>query len=235
MDDFGAGYSSLNSLKDMPLDVLKLDADFFRGENEGGRGEIVVSEAIRLAKALNMRTVAEGVEVRDQVDFLAKLDCDMIQGYYYAKPMAGADYELRMGLKSDENLSPSVLSLTDSATDVVAADDEVVADDETVTDDVTVEIAEAPVDTTETPMDVATNAVDSVDIESFTEDATPNTEVMEENVEDIVETATEVSVEEIDDTVSEGINEMTSDVIGELVAESEETKAEETEETMASP
>ena len=96
MDDFGAGYSSLNSLKDMPLDVLKLDADFFRGESEGNRGEIVVSEAIRLAKCLNMRTVAEGVEVKEQVDFLAGQGCDMIQGYYFAKPMPGNEYEQRM-------------------------------------------------------------------------------------------------------------------------------------------
>ena len=96
MDDFGSGYSSLNSLKDMPLDVLKLDAEFFRGENRDGRGEIVVSEAIRLAKSLNMRTVAEGVEVRDQVDFLASQGCDMIQGYYYAKPMPKDDFELRV-------------------------------------------------------------------------------------------------------------------------------------------
>ncbi len=96
MDDFGAGYSSLNSLKDMPLDVLKLDADFFRGTSDDGRGEIVVSEAIRLAKNLNMRIVAEGVEVKEQVDFLASEGCDMIQGYYYAKPMPGTDYEQRM-------------------------------------------------------------------------------------------------------------------------------------------
>jgi EAL domain-containing protein (putative c-di-GMP-specific phosphodiesterase class I)/GGDEF domain-containing protein len=98
MDDFGAGYSSLNSLKDMPLDVLKLDADFFRGESEGKRGEIVVSEAIRLAKCLNMRTVAEGVEVKEQVEFLAGQGCDMIQGYYFAKPMPGIDYEQRMAM-----------------------------------------------------------------------------------------------------------------------------------------
>ena len=98
MDDFGAGYSSLNSLKDMPLDVLKLDADFFRGESEGKRGEIVVSEAIRLAKCLNMRTVAEGVEVKEQVEFLAGQGCDMIQGYYFAKPMPGVDYEQRMAM-----------------------------------------------------------------------------------------------------------------------------------------
>ena len=96
MDDFGSGYSSLNSLKDMPLDVLKLDAEFFRGENGGERGEIVVAEAIRLAKSLNMRTVAEGVEVRNQVDFLADQGCDMIQGYFYAKPMPSNEYEERM-------------------------------------------------------------------------------------------------------------------------------------------
>lgn len=96
MDDFGSGYSSLNSLKDMPLDVLKLDAEFFRGEAEGDRGEIVISEAIKLAKSLNMRTVAEGVEVKEQVDFLTKQGCDMIQGYYYAKPMPKEDYVQRM-------------------------------------------------------------------------------------------------------------------------------------------
>lgn len=96
MDDFGSGYSSLNSLKDMPLDVLKLDAEFFRGESDGGRGELVVSEAIRLGKMLNMKIVAEGVEVKEQVDFLADADCDMIQGYYFAKPMPGDEYEERL-------------------------------------------------------------------------------------------------------------------------------------------
>ncbi len=97
MDDFGSGYSSLNSLKDMPLDVLKLDAGFFRGEEATTeRGEIVVSEAIKLAKSLDMRTVAEGVEAKEQVDFLAHLGCDMIQGYYYAKPMPADDYRERL-------------------------------------------------------------------------------------------------------------------------------------------
>ena len=96
MDDFGSGYSSLYSLKDLPLDVLKLDADFFRGNSDGERSEIVISETIRLAQALNMRTVAEGVEIREQVDFLAKQGCDMIQGYYYAKPMPGDEFEQRM-------------------------------------------------------------------------------------------------------------------------------------------
>ena len=95
MDDFGSGYSSLNSLKEMPLDVLKLDADFFRND-DGERGRIVVSEAISLAKKLQMRTVAEGVEEKDQVDFLAQEGCDLIQGFYFAKPMPKEEYEGRM-------------------------------------------------------------------------------------------------------------------------------------------
>ena len=98
MDDFGSGYSSLNSLKDMPLDILKLDAGFFRGENDTERAEIVVSETLRLAKKLNMTTVAEGVEDQHQVDFLAAEGCNMIQGYYYAKPMPKEEYEAKMGI-----------------------------------------------------------------------------------------------------------------------------------------
>ena len=97
MDDFGSGYSSLNSLKDMPLDVLKLDAEFFRGEAaDTARGEIVVSKAIQLAKNLHMRTVAEGVEAKNQVEFLAGQGCDMIQGYYFAKPMPAEEFLQRM-------------------------------------------------------------------------------------------------------------------------------------------
>ena len=96
MDDFGAGYSSLNSLKELPLDILKLDAEFFRGQYEKERGDIVVSEAIRLAKSLNMKIVAEGIEEKEQVDFLAGLGCDMIQGFYFAKPMPSNEFEVKL-------------------------------------------------------------------------------------------------------------------------------------------
>lgn len=97
MDDFGSGYSSLNSLKDMPLDILKLDAGFFRSENaDNNRSHIVVAEALQLAKKLNMTTVAEGVEDKEEVDFLAAEGCSMIQGYYYAKPMPREDFEKRI-------------------------------------------------------------------------------------------------------------------------------------------
>ena len=95
MDDFGSGYSSLNSLKDLPLNVLKLDAEFFRGESVDKRGEIIVEQAIELAKKLDMETV-EGVEKENQVDFLAKAGCDMIQGFYFDKPMPAEEYEMRM-------------------------------------------------------------------------------------------------------------------------------------------
>ena len=102
MDDFGSGYSSLNSLKDMPLDVLKLDAEFFRGENAGERGRIVVAKTIELAKKLNMLTVAEGIEDMEMVNFLADPEhrCDMIQGYVFARPMSSTDYEVKMKEKT---------------------------------------------------------------------------------------------------------------------------------------
>ncbi len=97
MDDFGAGYSSLNSLKDLKLDVLKIDADFFRGKEENEeRGSLIVSETIQLAKNLGMTTVAEGIESAEQVEFLAERGCDLIQGFYFAKPMPVADYEQKM-------------------------------------------------------------------------------------------------------------------------------------------
>ena len=93
MDDFGAGYSSLNSLKELPLDVVKLDAGFFRDEDEAGRGKLIVEDTISLAKKLDMRIVAEGIETREQVDFLTDMNCDLIQGYYFAKPMPVSEFE----------------------------------------------------------------------------------------------------------------------------------------------
>ncbi len=93
MDDFGAGYSSLNSLKELHIDVLKIDADFFRGVDSEERGMLIVSEVIDLAKKLDMKIVAEGIESREQVDFLAEQDCDLIQGYYFAKPMPIEEFE----------------------------------------------------------------------------------------------------------------------------------------------
>ena len=93
MDDFGAGYSSLNSLKELKLDVIKIDADFFRGVETEERGLLIVSEVIDLAKKLDMKIVAEGIESREQVDFLIEQECDLIQGYFFAKPMPIIEFE----------------------------------------------------------------------------------------------------------------------------------------------
>ena len=97
MDDFGAGYSSLNSLKELQIDVLKIDADFFRGTDVEERGLLIVSEVIDLAKKLNMKIVAEGIESKEQVEFLTEQECDLIQGYFYAKPMPVAEFAEKYG------------------------------------------------------------------------------------------------------------------------------------------
>lgn len=95
MDDFGAGYSSLNSLKDLPLDVVKLDGELFRPTNEVERGQTVIRNTIAMAKDLHMKVVAECIETREQVEFLCTVGCDIIQGYYFAKPMTVEQFEER--------------------------------------------------------------------------------------------------------------------------------------------
>lgn len=97
MDDFGSGYSSLNSLKDLSLDVIKLDRDFFINNGNAQRGEIVIRDTISLAKHLKMEIVAEGIETKEQVEFLRELGCDLIQGFYFARPMPVNDFEKLIG------------------------------------------------------------------------------------------------------------------------------------------
>ena len=88
MDDFGSGYSSLNLLREMPLDVLKLDKEFFGDYEEStGREQKIIKHIISMAKDLDITVLAEGVETKQQKEFLKESKCDLIQGYYYAKPM----------------------------------------------------------------------------------------------------------------------------------------------------
>ena len=93
MDDFGSGYSSLNLLKELPFDTLKIDGEFFRNVTDEHRANIVVKNIIDLAKSLNMTVVAEGIEKQEQVDFLKTTECDLIQGYFYSKPISAKDFE----------------------------------------------------------------------------------------------------------------------------------------------
>lgn len=93
IDDFGNGYSSLNALKDMKVDIIKIDSSFFTESENKDREKIVVKGIISLAKNLNMRTVAEGIEKQEQVDFLREAGCDLVQGYIFYKPMPIEDFE----------------------------------------------------------------------------------------------------------------------------------------------
>lgn len=93
IDDFGSGYSSLNMLKDMPADVVKIDREFFNGTVNSDKGRAVITTVVDLAKKLKMHVISEGVETLDQVEFLDEINCDMIQGYYFARPMPLPEFE----------------------------------------------------------------------------------------------------------------------------------------------
>lgn len=92
LDDFGHGFSSLGILKVLDIDVIKLDRKFFMEENE--KTWFIVSNFIELAHGLGIKTVAEGIEYEDQVRHLKEADCDMIQGYFYGKPMPLSEFIL---------------------------------------------------------------------------------------------------------------------------------------------
>ena len=86
MDDFGSGYSSLNMLKDMPLDVLKMDLKFLDGE--GQKSRFILKSLIEMAHIMDLAVVVEGVELPSQVEFLRQFDNCSLQGYYYSRPLA---------------------------------------------------------------------------------------------------------------------------------------------------
>ena len=88
LDDFGTGYSSLNMLQDLSIDVLKIDKSFIDRIGESN----LVKYIINMAKDFNIKTVAEGVETKEQIDILKNMGCDMAQGYYYAKPLSREDF-----------------------------------------------------------------------------------------------------------------------------------------------
>ena len=93
MDDFGSGYSSLNMLKDIYVDVLKIDMVFLRKAEDEERSEKILQMIIALSKELGMPVITEGVETVEQVQFLNEMGCDMFQGYYFAKPMEVEQFE----------------------------------------------------------------------------------------------------------------------------------------------
>ena len=99
MDDFGSGYSSLNLLKDAPIDIVKLDMGFLRGEDNKDRGKIIISSVVNMTRELGFDIIAEGVETKDQADLLTSMGCSLIQGFYYSRPIPEADFAKLMGQK----------------------------------------------------------------------------------------------------------------------------------------
>ena len=93
IDDFGTGYSSLAYLKRFPIDVLKIDQSFVRDMTLGSDGAVIVKSVISLAHNLKLLVVAEGVETQEQLTHLRSLECDMIQGYFFSKPMPAEAFE----------------------------------------------------------------------------------------------------------------------------------------------
>ena len=98
MDDFGTGYSSLSLLTEMPLDTLKIDKSFVDKlctDDERVEDIVVIKLIITLARDLGFTCLAEGAESKEQVDRLRSLGCDLVQGYYYSKPIAMEEFESR--------------------------------------------------------------------------------------------------------------------------------------------
>lgn len=93
MDDFGTGYSSLNMLKDIQIDVLKLDMGFWKSSDYSAKGGNILTAILKMAESLKMQTIAEGVETKEQVEFLKGIGCKYVQGFYYSKPLPVGEFE----------------------------------------------------------------------------------------------------------------------------------------------
>ena len=93
MDDFGSGYSSLSMLSTLPIDILKLDIQFIRSAFEGSRDTRLIDAVLRLAGVFGLPVVAEGVETAEQVATLRALGCDVVQGYYFSRPLPAGEFE----------------------------------------------------------------------------------------------------------------------------------------------
>ncbi len=117
MDDFGSGYSSLNMLKDVPFDVIKIDREFFSESITSEASVWILQKIIEMAEGLGIKTLCEGVENEEQVKLLRELGCYYVQGYYYSKPMPFDEYiekyceEKENGKEYYDNLFESQLKI----------------------------------------------------------------------------------------------------------------------------
>ncbi|MCR4924490.1 MAG: EAL domain-containing protein [Lachnospiraceae bacterium] len=111
MDDFGSGFSSLNMLKDFPVDVLKIDMKFMDSIDVSERASNILYSIIRMAKSIDMQIVAEGVETLNQYEMLKSMDCDCIQGYYFYRPLLVEDFTLELAKQEERGAVPTEVVL----------------------------------------------------------------------------------------------------------------------------
>jgi len=107
LDDFGTGYSSLSHLRRFPIDVLKVDQSFVRDVTTNKDDAAIAASIIALAHSLQLSVIAEGVETQPQLHYLAEQRCDVIQGYYFSRPIPSADFAALLG--ADARLSDADL------------------------------------------------------------------------------------------------------------------------------
>lgn len=103
MDDFGSGYSSLNTLKSTPFDVLKIDRSFLSSFMESSRGQKIISHTIAMSHDIGLDLIAEGVETREQADFLSASGCNAAQGFYFSKPIPTDEFEKLLKAQIEKN------------------------------------------------------------------------------------------------------------------------------------
>lgn len=118
MDDFGSGYSSLNTLKEVPVDMLKLDMRFLEDSAGETRGGSILTSVIRMSHWIKLPVIAEGVETKEQAEYLKSIGCLYMQGYYFAKPMPVKDFEAllrdrRVDRARDRRFDGDVLAAAD--------------------------------------------------------------------------------------------------------------------------
>ena len=101
MDDFGSGYSSLNMLRNLNVDIIKLDAQFLRMSGDDTKGVHIMESIVNMAKTMGVPIIVEGVETQEETDFLSGLGCRYVQGYYFYRPMPVEDFEKLIAERSN--------------------------------------------------------------------------------------------------------------------------------------
>ena len=124
MDDFGSGYSSLNVLKDIPFDILKIDKDFFSETDTSKDTMMIMHRIVQMANDLQIKVVCEGVETREQIEMLKEIGCTMVQGYFYSKPIPFDEFMDTFCKKDAGEAKPAEEAVAEESKEAEAVEEE---------------------------------------------------------------------------------------------------------------